>query len=378
MKPIYVPILKAKKGEFDAVTHLSKRAGQQIIPLFDVPQQDKENAKSVESFLRKVVSGIANVMKGKSIFMDLSQWAPNAQTEGGEHVIPYLRNQLERCDVIVNLVVKYDFWHDPAYVDAMKSIRLEKSRNYCIRLNMDNDTVEDVKADPDYVAEQLTDIIEQLAANPRDICLLIDFGDISGSKPSIEDMIDEAKQIISLAQNTGFSQFILAGASFPISIDKAVGERDSEGLVLRKEMITWQALLSETPTLNITFADYGVRNPNSPDGSQYFSHTNGKIRYTIDEKYFIARGHRLYRTGNKFRQFCDLAQVIIGSGHYLGEKFSWGDEQILLYGNPDEKKTGNQAIWISIDTNHHIETVVMEILEFHLQLAAKEARMYQK
>jgi hypothetical protein len=374
MKSVYVPILKAKQGEFDAISHLSERTKQQIIPLFDIHQQDEKKANSVESSLCKVASSIVKVMKGKPIFIDLSQWAPNAQTEGGEHVIPYLRNQLERRGVIVNPVVRYDFWHDPAYVDAMKSLHLEKGCNYCVRLNMDNSTIEDVKADPDYVAERLNNIVEQLEINPHDIYLLIDFGDISSSRRSIEDI---AKQIISLAQNIGFSQFMLAGASLPTSINHAVREQDSEGLVPREEMKTWQALLSENPMLNITFADYGVRNPNSPDGSKYFSHTNGKIRYTIDQKYFIARGHQLYCTGNKFRQFCDLAQVITGSEHYCGKGFSWGDEQILLHSNPDSK-TGNQTTWISIDTNHHIETVVMEILEFHLQLVAKEARRYKE
>lgn len=376
MKSVYVPILKAKQGEFDAISHLSERTKQQIIPLFDIHQQ-KAKSESLESFLCKIASGIARVMKDKPIFVDLSKWSPNAQTEGGEHVIPYLRNRLDHGGVIVNPVVRYGSWHDPVYVNAMKSLRLEKGCNYCIRLNMDNSTIEDVKADPDYVAERLNNIVEQLEINPHDIYLLIDFGDISSLRRSIEGMINETRQIISLAQNIGFSQFMLAGASLPTSINHAVRERDSEGLVLRKEMITWQALLSENPRLNITFADYGVHNPNSFDESGYGKNANGKIRYTIDQKCFIARGHQLYSTGNKFRQFCDLAQVITGSEHYCGKEFSWGDEQILLHSNPDSN-SGSQTTWISIDTNHHIETVVMEILEFHLQLVAKEARKYKE
>ncbi len=390
MKPLYVPIFKPKQGEFKAVTHLVERVKQQIVPLFDVPQQqDGTRVKPIESYLNGIVSNIANVMNGKSvdlfqdkavrkpIFIDLFQWAPNSQTTGGEHVMLYLCNRLEHYGVIVNPVIRYDFFHDPVYVSAISSIRLKKHRNYCIRLGMEHDTVQDVKADPDYVAEQLQSIAEKLLANPCDIYLLIDFHDISSPARSIEKLLDEAKQVISLAQEIGFSQFILAGASMPMWITDAVEEQNSSALVVRKEMIVWQTLLSENTSLNVTFSDYGVRNPNSPDGSKSFSHTNGKIRYTIDKNYFVVRGHQLNPkyslVKDGFQQFCSLAQKIISSGHYMGEQFSWGDTEIVFYSNPDNNQ-GNQEKWISIDTNHHIETVVMELLEFRQELIAKAIR----
>jgi hypothetical protein len=137
-------------------------------------------------------------------------------------------------------------------------------------------------------------------------------------------------------------------------------------------MMTWQTLLSENQSLNITFADYGVRNPSSSDESMCCPNANGKIRYTIDKQYFIARGYPL-NTGLKGHQSHGLAQAVINSEHYLGSKFIWGDEQIFLYSNP-EYKPGNPKTWITIDTNHHIETVVMEILEFSRQLATKKAK----
>jgi hypothetical protein len=55
-----------------------------------------------------------------------------------------------------------------------------------------------------------------------------------------------------------------------------------------------------------------------------------------------------------------------------------GDERILNYSKPGLKGRGNQTTWITIDTNHHIETVLMEILEFSRQLTAKKARSLDK
>jgi hypothetical protein len=380
MKPIYVPILKAKKGEFDALAHLSERAINQIVPWFDVPRLD-ENARKkselhleppVESFLNKTALGIAKVWASKPIFIDLPRWATHAQTESGEHVIPYLRNRLELLGIIVNPVVEYASWDDPVYVNALKGIILDDGRNFCIRLNMDVDTVEDM-SDPDYFIERLSDIVKQLNINPANTYLLIDFGDVSSQAHFIEGMVDKAKQTISLVRKSGFSQFILAGSSLPTSIDKAVKARNTTGLVLRKEMITWRTLLSEKQSLNITFADYGVRNPSASDESMPFPNANGKIRYTIGEQYVIARGNSL-NLGSGYGQFNYLAQTVSTSEYYLGSKFSWGDERISYYSKPDSKGSGNQTTWIAIDTNHHIETVLMEVLEFSLQLTAKKAR----
>ncbi len=132
-------------------------------------------------------------------------------------------------------------------------------------------------------------------------------------------------------------------------------------------MMTWQTLLLDDPSLNIIFADYGVRNPSSGDESKPYPNANGKLRYTIDKHYFIVRGHAL-NSGLKYQQFCNLAKIVVNSKHFLGAKFSWGDGRILFYSD-SECNFGNQTTWIAIDTNHHIETVLMEVLEFNHQLA---------
>lgn len=389
MKPIYVPILKAKQGEFDALVHLSERASNQIIPWFDIPQLNDKNREKfekcskppIQSFLNDISFNIAKAWSGrpllcetKSIFIDFPQWLPDVQTENGEHIIPYLLNQLERCNVNVNPVIRCDIWGELVYVNALKNIKLENGRNFCIRLDMDIDTVAEIMTETDYVNQILLDIIEQLEINPVETYLLIDFGDVSKQSHSILDMINQAKQTISLVQQCGFSQIMLAGASLPTSINEAVEDKDSTGLVLRKEMMTWQDILAENPSLNIIFSDYGVRNPNSVEESKGSKYTNGKIRYTTSDKnYFIARGHWLYISDDKFHQFCDLAKTVITSEYYLGESFSWADKQLSLHSNPTSKSGGLQE-WISIDTNHHIETVAMEVLEFNRNLATIRAK----
>lgn len=380
MSPIYVPILKAKKGEFDALAHLSEKAIEQIVPWFDVPRLDENTRRKseerselpIEEFLNKTAANIAKIWAGKSIFMDFPRWATNAQTENGEHVIPYFRNRLELLGVVTNPAIEYTAWDDPVYVNAISGIRIENGQNFCVRLNMDVDTLEDM-TDPDYFVERLSSIVEKTNIDVSQTYLLVDFGDVSSQSSSSNEIINKTTLAISLVQQCGFSKIILAGSSLPAAINLAVKSQNSTGLVLRKEMDAWRRLISKNQFLNITFSDYGVRNPNASDESIPIPNANGKIRYTIDEQYFIARGNAL-NIGHKYKQFNYLARNIIASGYYLGPNFSWGDERISYYSSAAAKGSGSQTTWIAIDTNHHIETVVMEILEFKRQLTAKKTR----
>ena len=62
----------------------------------------------------------------------------------------------------------------------------------------------------------------------------------------------------------------------------------------------------------------------------------------------------------------DLSQIVIDSMYYMGNTFSWGDQRIMDCSN--KKLKGNGGTWVSIDTNHHIHTVLTEVFEFERTL----------
>ncbi len=367
MKPTYVPILKAKLGEFEALANLKDRTARHIVPWFDVPPLGekkrathmKKSEPPVESYLNGVAGGIVNAWHDGSMYLDFPRWATDAQTESGEHVISYLRNRLKALGLQVNPTVDYVRSDDPVYMHALQGMTLGAYERFCLRLTMDADTIDDL-ADEEYFGDRVAEILDQLELPPTDVEVLIDFGDYSSTSQYVDDLIDHAKTAISITQSLGFERIILAGCSMPPFITGAVKTQNSTGLVLRKEMVAWRALLSENPALGLVFADYGVRSPNSKDESGP-SNTNGKIRYTVGKEYFIARGYPLTE-GLKGAQNYSLAKIVLTSGHYIDPSFSWGDERILRCSQGEFR--GNSKDWIAIDTNHHIEMVTAEVLEF--------------
>ena len=362
----YIPILKAKAGEFEAISHFSDQDLEKFVPLFEIPVLDeskkqrliKENKLPVISFLDSVLDGIAESFSGRKFFIDFSYWPTDSQVESGEHIILHVFNRLIARGKQSNPVIDYDSWDDPSYASAFKSMQLFEDNQLCIRFHMNADTIEEIYSDPIYLNIGIENILGELSIPPQKIVLLIDFSDLSSDKITIPDVAEHVIQTVNIFQEQNFGQTFMAGCSLPVFISDAVPKPNSTGLSIRKEMVAWQAILQRNPHLNIGFADYAVRNPSSNEFG--YGNTNGKIRYTIDKHFFIVRGHQL-KTGDKGAQYYHLSDKLINSRYYLGRNFSWGDEQV--YHCSQKKFKGRSQDWIAIDTNHHIKTVLLELYE---------------
>lgn len=369
MLPKYLPIYKAKPGEFQAIAEAKKSHDRRMLPLFEVCKIGESVRNSAKfrncdalicAYLEETAQRIANVRKGKDVLVDAFQWNPDAVTETGEHVLPYIYSRLESLGVRVIPVIGYDRWDSTIYQTAMQGIDISTGSYYCLRL--DSHAIEDAE-DPEFFEERVLGILNDLSIEPARCAVLMDFGDITAL--SIEDLIAGAERVMQILKPMRFKFFSTAGCSLPPTINTAVKKQNSTGKVIRKEMHLWQVMRAEHPDVRWMFGDYGVRGPNSADNKS--PHTNGKIRYTIDRSYHIARGHSMQQ-GDKGAQMHKLAKEIVDSVHYMGEDFSWGDSRILACSNGEFK--GISTTWIAIDTNHHIAWVVAEIEEFELKVAA--------
>jgi hypothetical protein len=364
MTPRYLPILKAKKGEFAALEKAKSRTRQDILPLFEVSKisgsvrsakRFRNDPLITANYLNEVAQSIAAVWSGNVAMADVFQWKPDSATETGEHVLAYLYRQLSARGVRVVPVIGYDRWESAAYQLALKGLDVGDDGHYCLRL--DSTALDDAQ-DPDFFEGRVVEILNALGVHPSNCAVLMDFGDVTAF--SIEALVERSVDVLELLHAMNFKFIATSGCSLPSSIDQAVRTRDSTGTVMRKEMVLWQALRETYPSQNLVFGDYALRGPNTAEDI-ISTNTNGKIRHTIDKEYFIARGHSMSDPG-KGKQMYKLAQKIIDSLHYMGEDFSWGDSRIAACSR--EEFTGNSTSWIAIDTSHHMEWVTAELREF--------------
>lgn len=348
MNPLYIPLLRAKKGEFDALSHLPDSARQYTLPLLDIPKA--KVGANISTYLKKNASTLGKIWNKREIFFDMPHWHDDAQTDEGEHVLLAVWKEFKENGVIAHPIIGFDRWESSEYAKAIKNILNLSDQKICFRL--DKDTILDIG----FMDEVIESINDQLNLQFDSTFALLDFEDMT--QTSITDIAPKALDAIHFLKSRGISNIILAGSSMPNSV--AFIPESSSKLVTRREFILWKMLFSRVEGVNLSFGDYGVRNPRSPEEVRN-PNINGKIRYTIADQYFIVRGHSLGKSPG-YNQYFTLAHMVISSPYYLGANFSWGDERILECSN--ELFPGNLTSWVGIDTNHHIEYVLAEINEF--------------
>ncbi|MBW3762395.1 hypothetical protein GL264_16530 [Aeromonas jandaei] len=370
MIPKYVPIMKAKKGELTAYRNLSAETKAHTVPLFEVAQVPKDNKRYSESahpvqlYISDVADQIAEVVGKTSILVDISRWAPNATTENGEHILGAIIDELESKGVDVIPVIGYERWEDPEYATLLSSIS-EIKKSFCIRL--ESYAFEDM-IEENHFYDVLNDIIDSLDLDCSKCIVMLDFSDVTAQP--ITEIQEVSSRAISTLSKYDFLYVVLAGCSIYSVINDMVPKESSTGYVVRREWMAWKILKELPHHSHLVFGDYCITSPQQADGI-IAPDANGKIRYTIKDKYYVIRGYSK-RKLLKGAQMYALCKDLISSPHYRGTNFSWGDMKINSCANEEFK--GNPTDWIAIDTSHHITHVVLEVAEFEQNAAAKAAQ----
>lgn len=362
MSVIYVPVMAAKRGEFTALSNLQGVVAEKIIPVFELPAK-KPDTKIFEKSIGRTAVNAGKAWGGRSAFLDISKWSPNARTETGIHVLEYAFSQFRSCGVVANPIVGYDRWDDPSYSQAVKNIRKHYSATPCIRF--DREAVKDDMLDFSYFADRVNEIMVSLDIEPNKCFVMVDLGDVSTA--SVPDIIENIERAVKTLLSMGFGTVIVVGGSMPDAVNKAVDNRDAEGCIPRIEMMAWKTIFSDAMDSRIVFGDYLIRSPNSVEGVIALD-ANAKIRYTTDSQYFIVRGHSK-REDSLTLQHKNLAKKLVASTCYMGSHFSWGDSEVFNC-SIGTREIRDATLMIAVDSNHHISAVVAEVFEHQRQVVA--------
>ncbi len=182
----YVPVMAAKRGEFNAITNLQDSVSAKIFPLFELPSK-KPDAKVVESTITRTATNAGKAWSNRAAFLDISKWGPNARTESGIHVLEYAFSQFRSKGVLTHPVVGYDRWDDPDYSQTLKNIRKTYPVTPCIRL--DREAIKDDVPDLPYFSSRMNDIMAALEVGPNNCYVVVDFGDVSTT--AVPDIIED-------------------------------------------------------------------------------------------------------------------------------------------------------------------------------------------
>lgn len=345
----YVPIIKWKEGEQNALGYLRSSTKNEIVPMIVIPLPNKTKTEKKE---KKLKSNDELIKDGKNKLAKsiLKSW-PDRQcyfllddswyTQFNKSNYSY-ELYLDFVDFATKISGKLAIpcFNADCFIDNYKHINADNN-HFCIRI-----TTEEITR-----LEKLISLLTKL----NDVDLLIDLQYINSnnleSSLFILEQICKSSKFISI-----FNKVIISSCSFPQSTDNL----DKHKLLVlpRYELqVHLKSLeLSQRYGFNYIFSDHGPLSIKSIEYTPGMK-TSFKLRYTTDDEYLFYIGYTMANGGFAFQNVSQACNVLVNSKSYKGQSFSYGDDKIYKIANNQTTSQGNATSWITNSLNHHIELV---------------------
>ncbi len=347
----YVPLLRARMGELNALAELGTPSRAKMTPLFDIPglQWDYEKeapAKPIDEHIPGIAGKIQKVWGDATCFIDLLEVDGELMVSGTHPLMVLFQ---EASELGMSAIPVVGIQRSTKYLNSVRDVIRRSQRGVCIRV--DNNDLEN----PGALSNGLNELLSFLGLTRQQCDLIFD----------LKFIMPETRGPLVFAMNTILSllpgieawrTLTLAGSSFPDSLMNVPSGTLYQ--LPRVEWDLWTTIVNRggVPRLP-TYGDYAISNP-SPSGEGVdprIMRMSANLRYTLDNSWLLLKGRNVRDHG--YEQFRDLCRMLVESdGLFKGKDFSWGDNYIyeaaMNAGGP-----GNATTWRKVGTSHHLAQV---------------------
>lgn len=325
---LYVPILKCKQGEKDALYSLQDDVKKNILPLLEL---------TPDVIGKGNFAGVHNFWSNRKFIFDIS---PEYEQELTDREFFTLYDKCNKEHVIP--VIKLS--------DSEEKLTRLINRSFngaALRLNLEEILDDDFES-------LFNDFISNIDQTLID--LIIDVKFVEANKINETSFLVKGA-INSLGDLKSFRSIIFSSNSFPKSLQNI--EKYKLSLLPRIESKLYEKVKPHFEKTGVTpvYSDYAINH------WSFFDYIPGmqppfNIRYSVENGYIVYKGDSTKKGGFKIEKVREGCKLLVSSEYFSGENFSWGDNQILEKANGETIKPGNSTTWRAIGTNHHIKFIV--------------------
>lgn len=352
----YVPVLKWRQGEYQALLRLKDAQKARIVPLIEVTPPDFDfelwqPKKTIDEHLEKFADRFKSKWGERPALLDAGLLDPAARMIGGTHPLLWLMNQVRPNDG--NLIPVTSFERDADYQSAVRFAHAVDGHGAALRCSLED------TADADF-ADNIEALAEMLELEASDLDIVIDL-----KSPNFEPLDGLATLLSSvLSASPAFQaarSLTIVATAFPPSMAEVTRPIQ---FISRWEWLLYKALMGllAADTRRPAFGDYAIASPELPQGDMRLLKPSATVRYTVDDGWIIAKGLTVRDHG--FEQYRGCCGAVTGAASYLGAGFSPGSEYIERC-RSGAAATGNLSTWRWVGTNHHMTKVVHDLASFH-------------
>ena len=342
----YVPVLKVKRGEKQALARILPGLQQHMVPLLEIVARN--SGSTVDEHLTRSFKNLASSLLGyPRCLLDVREIEADGQTGANK---AFSRAFTEGISFTPVTGISRT-------ADVAGAVALSTSSGIAIRLT---------RADFEggRLTAELNSFISANGLTPDRVDLIVDLG-------SVCDLITAGVMALTQAfladvPNKGqWRTLTVTGSAFPLSM--GVVNRNSSARIARSEWLAWRdGLFTQRATLERlpTFSDCVIQHPVGVENfDPTFMQVSASIRYASGNDWLLVKGESTKRNppGNQFPQLA--TQLVYGQlqGDFAGTPHCQGC-QMAKQSADGRTGLGSAEVWRRIGTIHHITTVVQDDL----------------
>jgi hypothetical protein len=336
----YVPVLRWKSSEREALCKLDANLKKRITPIIELVPQDFEKG-STDSILKKHAKQIANSWGWKDLFfIDFHLLGENRAA----HCIPTFINQADAYNLRAALVTGLNL--SEVYHSAVKAALGKIGRELCFRIS----AYELRQAGFQKTLKELLVLYEKKSA---DVHLVVDFQSI---KEPLPDIVAFTNTIPDLDEWRSLT--VVAGA-FPKDLSDI--KKNSQCKLPRNDWLIWKDYATTAKSRIPSFGDYTIQHGVFEEHEGQHFNFSASLRYTASEYWVIMRGEGVRNEdGAGFDQFPAQAQLLLERNEFSGPQFCDGDLYIHTMAQ-QITKSGQLKDWLVATFNHHLTFVARQL-----------------
>lgn len=343
--PHYVPILKGRQGELDALREVSSNTRRAMTPLLEVvPKDENEDSATVYKVCQQTVEKLA-ARYTDPIMLDGGHFDLDAVVDGDRGVVAVLADAARTARVVAQPVLRVG---DPSRaVREARGAHAVDGRGLTVRLGG-----EELDEEPEDLDHLFDTLLTQAGVDRSDTDLILDVGPVDADVAVRGGARMVTSFIRDLPSIGAWRSLTVASGAFPVDLSQftadVIGERPRFDAQLFDRVRTRK--LPRQPD----FGDYAVAHPALTVGNMFSPPP--QLRYTASEHWLVLKGRRTDPRGNA--QFHRICEVVAHHPEFAGTPTGSADRRIA-HGSPEGP--GNGTTWRMISTTHHLDYVTLRL-----------------
>ncbi len=348
---MYVPALRWRQGEYQALSRLTNSVKDRIVPLITIPGiefdfEEWRPKKSVQEHVHPFAARYKAKWGKRPAWVGVDKSIVDKLMDDGRDIFTYVFDELRGFEA--NAIPAVPLGVDAATIRAVAAIVKTDSQGVAISVRLEDM----MKPVPRARIEALA---SALGAPLVETDLVIDLG-----APNFEPYEAFVGALIAALHKLGdlgaFRNLVLIGTAIPETFKDVAKGSDQ---IPRHDWRFYCVFVAKLPKgmRRPNFGDYTIVHPEFTPIDMRMIKPAGKVVYTTSACWEVRKGGAFRDNPQQMHTHCES---IINSGKFKGSGFSSGDDYIAKCAVHKEGPS-NQTRWKDVAINHHITHVLDDL-----------------